>query len=194
MASIHSIVRRHYKLTLFTRYLDGYEGQQVCRFCRYPRLPLNLCCRVLQARAEKLTEQVKTMSSRIAELEKLLAESQQNLRLATSTSTGASRILESANREPDAPPPTDDQMPNLVDAVGSLAINIHTEGGTKYYGSTSSSEVSASIGYIGRYYLTCEASIVFKHASTGTYIIIQRSLLFNHVCSRGMVLRASLNV
>lgn len=96
--------------------------------------------RVLQARAEKLGEQVKTMTARIAELEKQLTETQQNLRLASSTSGGTSRILESKSREPDAPP--DEQLPHLVDAVGSLAINIHTEGGTKYYGSTSSSEVS----------------------------------------------------
>lgn len=96
--------------------------------------------RVLQARAEKLGEQVKSMTTRIAELEKQLAETQQNLRLASTASGSTSRILESASREPDAPP--EDQVPHLVDAVGSLAINIHTEGGTKYYGSTSSSEVS----------------------------------------------------
>ncbi|KAH8104133.1 fungal-specific transcription factor domain-containing protein [Cristinia sonorae] len=93
--------------------------------------------KVLQARAEKLGEQVKTMTSRIAELEQQIAEAQRNLRLASSTATGASRVLESNSREPDAP---NEQMSNLVDAIGSLAINIHTEGGTKYYGSTSSSE------------------------------------------------------
>ncbi|THH33361.1 hypothetical protein EUX98_g851 [Antrodiella citrinella] len=83
------------------------------------------------------------MTARIAELEKQLADTQQNLRLASSASTGTSRILENSSREPDAP--LEDQLPNLVDAVGSLAINIHTEGGTKYYGSTSSSEYLSTL-------------------------------------------------
>ncbi|CAL1714732.1 unnamed protein product [Somion occarium] len=91
--------------------------------------------KVLQARAQKLGEQVQSMTARIKELEAALSEAQSTVQSASRAPPP--QVPEEPNREPDA------EVHRLIEAVGSLAIN--DDGASKYHGSTSSSEYLTSL-------------------------------------------------
>ena len=85
----------------------------------------------MQAKAQKLGEQVQSLTARVKELEAALHEAQ---RLSGSISQqSASSIPQPESLEPDG------RVQGLSESIGSMSIS--EEGATKYYGSTSSSEV-----------------------------------------------------
>ncbi|KAI0792132.1 fungal-specific transcription factor domain-containing protein [Abortiporus biennis] len=88
--------------------------------------------KALQARNEKLEEQVQSLKAKLKESQKELAETQQMLRAATAGSPGNISDTPAQIREPDK------MTPSLVDAISSMAIT--EQGTTKFYGSSSSSE------------------------------------------------------
>ena len=106
----------------------------------------HLLCRALQARAQKLDEQVKEMSTKIQELEAKLAESQAALTNAQAAICGPpgpmhwKSMLHTNKPFQDTREPDDKSVPHLLESIGSLAIS--SEGVSKYYGPAVTSEVS----------------------------------------------------
>ncbi|KAK7686373.1 hypothetical protein QCA50_010597 [Cerrena zonata] len=91
--------------------------------------------KVLQAKAQKLGEQVQTLTAKVKELEAALSNAQRAT--ASSSHPSTSNMSEGLDREPDG------QVGRLAESVGSMAIS--EEGATKYHGSTSSSEYLSSL-------------------------------------------------
>ncbi|KAI0078657.1 hypothetical protein K474DRAFT_862934 [Panus rudis PR-1116 ss-1] len=82
--------------------------------------------KVLQAKADKLEEEVETMRARIRELESALRTAQDKLRMSSQFPKPETQT-EPPNREPDSV----DKDPRLLDAIGSLSIK--DDGAVKYF-------------------------------------------------------------
>ncbi|KIJ65704.1 hypothetical protein HYDPIDRAFT_110852 [Hydnomerulius pinastri MD-312] len=94
--------------------------------------------KVLMAHAERLTEQVKSMTDRIKELEQALDESQKG----SGTSGPHPLLQQSSSAEttqlPDLQTIFDNEMHEVTDAIGSLSIGL--DGQAKYHGESAGSE------------------------------------------------------
>lgn len=99
--------------------------------------------RALQARAQKLDDQVKEMSAKIQDLEAKLAKTENDLTIAQSMCGPPLhyKVLLHNHNKPfqDTREPDNQSVPHLLESIGTLAIS--GEGVSKYYGNSSSSEV-----------------------------------------------------
>lgn len=97
------------------------------------------------AHAQRLSEQVKTMTGRIKELEEALHETQRSNR----DGSGPYPLLKTSSQshehveEPDLRTIYDDEVHDVTESIGSLSID--GDGRTKYHGESVGSEVRQPI-------------------------------------------------
>ncbi|KDQ61553.1 hypothetical protein JAAARDRAFT_704939 [Jaapia argillacea MUCL 33604] len=98
--------------------------------------------KVLAAHAQKLSEQVKSMSARIKELEKALSNAQSQGGRTAQPTLQHDMSRESSN-SPTFSAPDDSKLEFVSDAIGSLSIGV--EGQARYHGGTAGSEVDDAL-------------------------------------------------